>query len=579
MQRQQCSTVAHKETVPLPTRTVQLAKTLRDTVALTRSTWTSTRREMLFFSRDRMARSIIMGGIAAAFVAGVFVICLMLFTLFFAADEEIATLILSRLAEYGFAVLFFMMLYSSMLTSIHVLLSDRTLCVLWTWPVSEAAIWWSRIIVVVQKSSWMVAGFAMPVLLALGIAAGAPLFYYLLIVPVLLAFGILPCGIGIAAALTLVFFLPPRRLQQVLLFTGLAVGMLGVLAFQRMRLERILQRGDPTRLAEQLAELRSLPEPIGAPMRWAGEGLLSASLGRFDGRGILGLMLLAALVLVALYPLGRVMFYSAWSRNTVARDPRLASRGRRSRLFVNGPPLLFKDSRVFFRELEQWSSVVMVLPLVLLCVGNMKLVFSQMPEGSAILGWANLLMNGMIVSGVGARILYPAFSLEGAAFWNVLASPLRLRTLLWSKFLFYSLPLIGSAVVFTTVNGVLFSLSGELWALTMYTSVLSAAGICAIGIAFAAAFPQFRYRQVSQVVLSMGGLYYMRACFAFVAATCLIWLVPFLRFLPGGFGPEPQLPILSPLPWLIVGTLLSVGTVVLCLLLARRALSRLEWSA
>ena len=382
------------------------------------------------------------------------------------------------------------------------------------------------------------------------------------------------------------FFLPPKRLQQALLLFGLLAGMLAVVAFQQMRLERVLSEHDAATFTQELLALRQMPALLGVPLHWASGTLLSAAeVGRLPVPPLAYLLAIDGLALAVLHFLGRAFFFHCWSRNLAvpqqARPRRAASRTdwvSRLRWVDLGSPLMRKDIRVFFRELEQWSSLVMVLPLLFLCVGNMRLIFSQVKSPQAILGWINLLMCGLVVAGVGARILYPCFSVEGPAFWNTLVAPLRPRRLLWSKFIFYSVPLVGTALLLTVFNNLIFNVRGSLWSLSLFTSGLSALTLCAIGVAFAAAFPQFQHRQVSQVVLSMGGLYYMLASFTYVAAVGTLWCLPFLQQIPDARAVLGGYAKVAAGPWLFAGAFMSVGLFVISMMSAHRALRRLEWT-
>lgn len=561
-----------------------LDKFLADSRLLGLASWRSSRRELLRFSRDRLARSLILGGIAVSFEVAVFVICFLAFSVFLSLDE-LGWLVVGRLGEYGLVILFFMMLYSSLLTTLYALFSDRTLPLLWTCPVGLAALWWNRVSLVVARSGWMVVGFALPVLLALGVAAGSPPAYYLAIPAAVLGLGVLSCALGMGLGLLLVFFLPPRRVQQALLLFGVMAGMLAVVAFQQMRLDRLLSEGDAAATGRQLLALRRLPPPLGAPIGWSSDLLLSSAAGRGAPLlPLLKLLALDALFLAGLHLLGLRLFFSAWSRNLAAPGfaaRRLASPAAlfsRLPLARLGGPLLCKDFRLFFRELEQWSSLVMVLPMLLLCIFNMRLIFAQLTEPQALLGWINLILCGLVVAGVGARVLYPCFSVEGPAFWNTLVAPTRLSRLLWSKFTFYSFPLVGTALLLTTLNNLIFRVPAPQWGLSLFTSGLAALTLCAIGMAFAATFPQFQYRQVSQVVLSMGGLYYMLAAFAYVAAVSLLWSLPFLARMPEAYVILGAYAKLETGPWLLAGAALSLGTLVICMRVAHRALLRLEWT-
>jgi ABC-2 type transport system permease protein len=565
--------------------TTKSSKTLRDFISLVRTGTLCARRDMLFFSRDRLARTLIMSAIASAFVTTVFFICLVVFSVLLGLPHDLGWAALQRIGEYGFGIILFMMFYSSLLTSLYVLFTDKTLDLLWASPISWVALWFSRALIVAIRSGWMVCGFSLPVLLALGVAASAPFWYYLIIPLVLLVFGILPACLGIATALVLIHFLPPKRLQQTLLLIGMVIGMTAAIGLQLMRLDTVIQdSGNLREIGREISEMRRLPPLLEKPVSAAASLLLESARGEVMTLGHLGAYVaIDTLVILLLFLLGGKLYYNAWSGRQSSSAPTFKRRYHSpvySNVLERVPfihsSLFAKDLTVFFRELEQWSSLVMILPLCILYIISILMIRDELRPMLAMLGYANMLISGMVVSGMGARVLFPCFSMEGKAFWNILSSPVRLSRLVLNKFVFFSIPIVGTMLVMTIIINVLFSVNLSHWFLSVYSSVVCGATICSIGVGFGAMFPRFEYRQTTQVVLSMGGLYYMLACLLYLAVMAVLWFHPFIQNLESVAVRIHPPQSLATYIWLMVGTTFSFSLVGLNLWAASSSLRKIQ---
>ena len=71
-----------------------------------------------------------------------------------------------------------------------------------------------------------------------------------------------------------------------------------------------------------------------------------------------------------------------------------------------------------------------------------------------LVSFLNLGLAGFVVAAIAARFVFPAMSLEGRMLWLLRSSPLKVRTLFWTKYWVGTVPLLAVAlplIVFTDI--------------------------------------------------------------------------------------------------------------------------------
>src|SRR6185295_18786910 len=101
--------------------------------------------------------------------------------------------------------------------------------------------------------------------------------------------------------------------------------------------------------------------------------------------------------------------------------------------------LLIKDLKIFLRDVSQWSQLLLLLALVLVYLYNFRVLdLQRIPYMSGVIknvyAFVNLAMAGFVMATVAVRFVFPAVSVEGAAFWIIRSAPISLSDFLWSKF-------------------------------------------------------------------------------------------------------------------------------------------------
>src|SRR5207245_6989570 len=146
---------------------------------------------------------------------------------------------------------------------------------------------------------------------------------------------------------------------------------------------------------------------------------------------------------------------------------------------------------------------------------------------------------GVVLASIAARFILPAVSLEGRHMWLLRSSPLDLRALLWSKYWVGTIPLLVLALLLTGITNVLLQVRPFMMVVGIVTICGLTFAISAMALAFGALYPQFVTENAAQIPTSFGGLVFMMATIALLAAViCVLWQAVY-QFVRGVFLGQP----------------------------------------
>jgi len=126
--------------------------------------------------------------------------------------------------------------------------------------------------------------------------------------------------------------------------------------------------------------------------------------------------------------------------------------------------------------------------------------------------------NGLIPDVKHPLTFFPAVSLEGRQMWLLRSSPLDLRALLWSKYWVGTLPLLILGLILTGLTNALLEVTPFMMILSLTTMAGLTLAISAMALAFGTLYPQFETENAAQIPTSFGGLVFMMATIALLAA-------------------------------------------------------------
>jgi len=455
-----------------------------------------------------------------------------------------------------------MLLFSNLITALSSFFLSRDLDLLLSAPTEANSFFTARLISTTLNSSWMMLFFSLPILLAYDSVFHGGAFFYLWVALVLPLLLLIPAAAGVLLMHLLVYFLPARRIRDVLFFIGLLAFITLYFLFRFSRPEQLVQPESFGHFLQFLAAMETPSSPY-LPSSWAAEIFGAALFNKpADLWFFYPLLVSYALFfpLVACWVSGRVHL-AGWSKAQESRQGRHKSALLDALLaFVTRPfseasrAIIVKDTKSFIRDTTQWSQLFLLVALVVVYVYNFKalpLDRSPLPTATlrTVVSFANLALAGFVLSAVAVRFAFPAVSLEGQAFWIVQTSPIALRFLLRSKFWLNFAPLLVLGELLVFFSNTLLRVPNWMMALSLVTIFLMTFGITAIGVGVGAMHPKFDYEHAAQIPTSYGGVLCMILSVAFIGLCVMIEAWPVYLLAVQGLkqpGAAPSLWLLAP---------------------------------
>jgi ABC-2 type transport system permease protein len=508
-----------------------------------------------------------------------------------------------------FASLNVMLVFSSGIILYTGLYNSRETQMLLSLPVRAERIVLYKFQEAVFYSSWGFFLLASPIMIAYGIVAGAPWYYYVLLLPLIISFVYIPCGVGAVCCLVIIYKLPHFR-KMIVIGAGLVTACVAVPLVWRTVSSPQSRLFGSEWFTETLHRFRFTQQEW-LPSTWLTNGLLEAArrpTAVFTGevadlpvtKSVLYLALLIsnALVLHVLTVWAskrwfRVSYTDFASRQGRRRPVRLVGADRLVSLllFPFPPPirlLLTKDWLLLRRDPVQWSQFLIFFGLLGLYFINVDR-FNNPQSDIGYLTWINMVsflnlaVVGLILSTFTTRFIYPMISLEGHCFWILGLLPVERDTILWSKFWFASLGSWVPCALLVLLSDMMLQVPLMVVAVHQLTCVLLCLGLASIAVGFGAMMPNFRETSPSKIAAGFGGTLNLVLSALYIMVVVVLTALPCHFYLLAGKGPwgaafvDPQYLKM----WLVGGTgaAILVGAVATIVPLRRGLLAfrRLEF--
>ncbi|MFC1769460.1 hypothetical protein ACFLZI_00205 [Nitrospirota bacterium] len=428
------------------------------------------------------------------------------------------------------AMLFFslsgFLLLSNIITSISACYLSRDLNLLLTRPVPIRSLLWAKSIEAAINANWMPLVFTPAILIPYALVYDAPWTFYALVLPLLVPFVLIPSGLGASTGHVLTRIFPVRKTRDALLGLGL---LLFVGAYFVLQSSGTGRTDSVEGIISLLLRIRT-DSPM-LPGYWMTNITVSQLRGMQADWLFPMLVLTTGLFFTVLSLAIGSQFYasnlfrlSGGSSRTALRPP--ATYPGHARAF------LWKDARLFFRDTEQWSQLVIISALLMIYVYNFKVLpvkafASITPMFAEVAALFNVLLAGLVLTAVAARFLYVAVSAEAGAFWVVMTSPVSMRTFLLNKFLYGFIPIAGTVLTLVLLSGTLMSSPLPLTLMSLGVVFVLSVSICAMAAGMGASSPKFNFESLASLSIGMGsvGFMVMAFCLVLISSALVGWSV------------------------------------------------------
>lgn len=483
-------------------------------------------RKALAFLRNRLSRNslrVLFQTARLRIVVAIFccvVFWIGMFALFLGGFHFVDTFRLSddlyaHLFGLFFFTLFVMLTFSNGIITYVSLFHGRETRWLLTQPVGEDLIFLHKYIESFLFASWGVLLLGSPILIAYGLIAKAPFLYFLMNVPILIAFTGIPAGVGSSAAL-LIAFLIPRRPKTILSVTVLIVVILLV-----RFVWNLFQTPGTTLTADWmnafLNRLSFSRHPL-LPSRWMAEAVLNFAshkpmLGIYYSGQLIANSAMAYLLATALAKkLLRQAFYRAQGQSSTKRkhySNRIDRLVHSVFFFLSRPVrlLIIKDLRSFLRDPAQWSQFFIFFGLLAAYFWNIQKLSVNLESlvWKNLISFLNLSVTALLLATFTSRFIFPMISLEGKNAWMLNLLPIQRSQLLWGKFAFsVSLSFLTSELLLIISDIQLGVIPELIFAHAVLMAIVSI-GLSAISVGLGAKLPNYRESDPSKIAAGFGG--------------------------------------------------------------------------
>jgi ABC-2 type transport system permease protein len=401
-------------------------------------------------------------------------------------------------------------------------------------------------------SCWGFLLLGSPMLLAYGIVADSPWYYYALLGPFVLSFVFVPAGLGAIACLLVVRILSRVRVYALVAVGALmasAAGVFGwrILAYQNRNMMTL------TWFQDVLARLQFSEQRL-LPSWWLSSGLLEAAHPVFgpsspssfmESMLFLSVLVSNALLLqVVLLRLSARMFrpsYSDLAGLGRSRRRRRRSLFDRTALALLRPfpstmrHLILKDLRLFFRDPVQWSQFAIFFGLLALYFFNVRRFdySGVMEKWVLIISFMNLAVVGLILSTFTTRFIFPMVSLEGRCFWILGTAPLDRDSILWGKFWFAFAGAGPPCAILVLISDLMLRIGERSLTIVLvhqFACIVLCVGLSALAVGLGARLPNLREPSPSKIAAGYGGTlnlvlssFYIIGVVLATAIPCVFW--------------------------------------------------------
>ncbi|MFM1997872.1 MAG: hypothetical protein RLZZ111_2259 [Planctomycetota bacterium] len=474
--------------------------------------------------------------------------------------DSIHAEVISLLFNAFFSTLMVMLVFSTGILLYGSMYCSAEARLLMTLPIRSETMFTHKFHEAMWFSSWGFVLLGSPMLVAYGVVRGAPWTFYLLLLPFMLAFVVIPATLGGILCMAAVAWLGRLRLHALSLLIAAVCAGAAWLGWSLLAKGPVA--GDSSAWFEGLLARLAVTEQRFLPSWWLSSGLIEAARSGIDAAGRMAALVEAVKFLAVLVSNGMLLQllagwlarasyrrgYSQLVGEVPARRKRRmswadellssagSSRGRPLRL------LLVKDLRLFRRDISQWSQFVIFFGLLGLYFFNLR-SFNYNLAYASMISFLNLAVAGLILSTFTTRFVFPMISMEGRRFWILGLLPVHRDQIVWSKFLFSFfvgvLPCCGLLFLSDSMLGVSRSL---IWVHEICCVVLCM-GLSGIAVGLGARIPDLREASSAKIAAGFGGTLCLVVSSLFIIAVVLIAALPTHLAMAarafGGGGPPP----------------------------------------
>lgn len=508
------------------------------------------------------------------------------------------------LKGYGliFMIIFFTQIINGIVISLNTFYQSKELEVLITSPINRTFLFFSRFFDTHVKTSWMLIIFGIPLLISLGIFFHTNFIFYGYSLLLFIVFSSIPVNIGIGLTMLLSSIFRVQRMKKFLFSTGFILTIVLITLLRIFRPERFVNPELFANLTLFIAEIKA-PFFILLPNRWLSEAIFDILNKGVDINTLIfiSLILLTSYVtVVMLLAVFKRFHYRGWALLQEGEVIHIKDKGLKNIQFKSFTTrisdlgkitfllkLIDSQSRTFIkkdflcqiRDEKNIHQIVILLALIIIYMFSI----SALPlnweyyavQLKYLVSFFNLGLILVIIASLCSRLIYSSVVNEGAYLWIIKTSPVTPKKYIWTKFLFFFVPIFIVAQLLTVVSSILIDIEKNLIFLKISTVILLSLSFVSLAIFFGISDLKRIIIETPQEKLKIGNTTYMLLSVFLIFLTLAFEIIPtFLYFLK-----EVQKSIFTQKAWVLIGSALFVLLIIngiITALAIRRSIRKID---
>lgn len=439
---------------------------------------------------------------------------------FLLQQGEIGQIMLDRLFNMGWTLIFLLLIISNIITAFSTLYRQPEVTFLLSTNLSYSNIFKLKSVDNVLYSSWAIILLGLPLIIAYGSIMEINGWTLL----ALSVFGLIPLLL-IAGALALIVAVILVRLSEFVKlrtsFILLGFSLVGLfLVYRQFNQAEMVVAGDISSmryLGRYISNLSRIPFPI-APGYWFTQSFQSIiNTDRLSLLFYMGLLITTMLVSHELMiASARKLYYRSW-QVLQSRSRIISSKQSRSGFIVKrwfGKPqtqaLFIKDLIQFQRTPQQWIQFLIFLLMIMIYIVNLSRIQYGLQSASDF--WQRLVFilnfgfSGFIMASLITRFVFPLISMEGQNRWVLISAPLSINQIFRQKLILSVTIFFILAELVAITSGLLLRQELTLIIMTSGMLLLMSVALTSLSLGLGAIFPLYHETNPMRIVSGLGGI-------------------------------------------------------------------------
>ncbi|MEJ2354430.1 MAG: hypothetical protein P8Y62_00765 [candidate division WOR-3 bacterium] len=462
------------------------------------------------------------------FLAGTFLFFLRIF-LFLAPIDVIGTIIADKLISYSFFVFTLLLFMSNGITALSTLYHSDELDYLHSTPLQPFCIFSLKLLENIFYSSWATLIGGIPIIFSYLIAFSHFELQTMLIIFPLLAFILIPSGLGVSIVIILKKINPYWTVKQLAAVLGTLSVFFVFIYIQTTPYSFNVPDTLDLEAINQFVSNLKISNPY-FPNEWLYNCASALTRNNFElYTRNLALLFSGSLISISIaFLLSNAFYRLSWMSSESSSFSRLINK----KLLFNKLPkflnLLQKDVKIFLRSPLQWSQLMIIGVLLVIYTFSLRRtpLYVRDPFWLSVFALINTGFIGYITATLSLRFVYPGVSLEGRSWWSLRSAPLSPQLILHSKgILFLMIDLVIAEAVIILSNTILVNYRIIVVLSAILCAIFSAVSVY-LCISLGTLFVDLKETNPAKIASGAGGLLTAAINLLYIAVSMVLFATP-----------------------------------------------------